>query len=66
MVLRNVVPSAVLRCVTASEVRETRAGRDQGRVVSTPGAFIEVVYPEQSSVAYVWTIDTFTAVWTSD
>jgi hypothetical protein len=56
----------ILACEYDDEVRETRAGRGTGRVFRTPGAYVHLVWPESSSVAYVWLKDTFVEVWTGD
>jgi hypothetical protein len=55
-----------LSCRVGRRVRETKAGGGSGQVVATPGGFIELVYPEQSSVAFVWDGQHFIEVWTSD
>ena len=56
----------ILSCELGPEVRETKAGRGSGRVVRTPGAFVHVTWPESAAVAYVWNMDRFLEVWTSD
>ena len=57
---------AEMSCVRGRSVRETRASGGSGRVVRTPGAYVELVWPESSSVAFVWYKDHFIEVWTSD
>lgn len=55
-----------LSCPSGMQVRETRAGRGNGRVITAPGAYVHRVWAESSSVAYVWSTDRFLEVWTSD
>ena len=65
-VLSRERPGGILSCPLGPEVRETRAGRGSGRVIRTPGAYVHLVWPEASSVAYVWSAGKFLEVWTSD
>lgn len=55
-----------LSCKFGAEVKETAAGGGIGRIVKAPGAFLELVKPESSSVAFVWSNGSFKEVWTSD
>ena len=55
-----------LYCQKGNKVKETLAGDSKGRVFKTPGAYIELVMPEASSVAYFWNGNKFEEVWTSD
>lgn len=55
-----------LSCKLGSEVKETVAGRGKGKTYKTPGAFLELVKPESSSVAFVWNKNSFQEIWTAD
>lgn len=55
-----------LNCKFGNEVKETVAGSGKGKVYKTPGTFLELIKPESSSVAFVWTKGSFKEVWTSD
>ncbi len=55
-----------LNCKLGSEVKETIAGGGKGRIIKTPGAYLELVKPESSSVTYVWTNKSFKEIWTAD
>lgn len=57
---------AQLECRFGKTVRETEASPHSGKEHKTPGAYIEIIYPEASSVAYVWTNGKFSEIWTSD
>ena len=62
-------PAGVLRCQYGPQVTETStisAGAAPPRVLKTPGAYVHLIFPETSSVAYVWTKDRFVEIWTSD
>jgi len=61
-------PAGILKCEYGPQVTETKAGRGdrQPRVLNTPGAYVHLIFPDSSSVAYVWTKDRFVEVWTSD
>jgi hypothetical protein len=60
--------AGILRCQYGPQVTETTAGRGdpQPKVLKTPGAYVHLIFPETSSVAYVWTADRFVELWTSD
>jgi hypothetical protein len=58
--------TATLACRLGLEVRTTEAGRETLRTVRTPGAFLELIYPEASSEAVVWNGRAFDVVSTSD
>ncbi len=55
-----------LNCKFGTEVKETVAGSGKGRTYKTPGAFLELIKPESSSVAFVWNKGSFREIWTSD
>lgn len=55
-----------LNCKVGNEVKETIAGGGKGKVYKTPGAFLELVKPESSAVAYIWNKGSFQEVWTAD
>lgn len=55
-----------LSCRLGLQISETVAGNARGRKFRTPGAFLEIIYPEASSIAYFWNGAEFKSVWTSD
>lgn len=55
-----------LNCKIGSEVKETIAGGGKGKTYKTTGAYLELVKPESSSVAYIWSKGSFQEVWTAD
>ena len=55
-----------LNCKFGSEVKETNLGSGKGKTYKTPGAYIELIKPESSAVAYIWFKGSFQEVWTSD
>lgn len=55
-----------LNCKVGAEVKETLAGSGKGKAFKTPGAYLELVKPESSSVAFIWKKDSFQEVWTAD
>lgn len=59
----------LLTCKTGGTITETLAGkgdRKTPRTFATNGKYVEIVYPECSSITYFWDKDHFTEVWTSD
>lgn len=59
-------PHMYLNCKMGAEVKETEAGGGKGKVHKTPGAFLELIKPESSSVAFIWQDKAFKEVWTAD
>ena len=55
-----------LSCRTGTEVKETVAASGKGKIFKAPGAYLELVKPESSSVAFIWNKNMFQEVWTSD
>jgi len=55
-----------LSCHFGKYLKETTAGRREGRIYETPGTYIQLSLPEGSSVAYFWDGKGFKEVWTSD
>ncbi len=55
-----------LSCRFGTEVKETLAGTGKGKSYKTPGAYLELVKPESSAVAYIWSNGAFKEVWTAD
>lgn len=55
-----------LNCKFGPEVKETVAGSGTGKTHKTPGAYLELIKPESSSVAYFWSNGKFKEVWTAD
>lgn len=55
-----------LICKQGIEVKETAAGSGKGRLFKTPGAYLELVKPESSAVAFIWNKGSFQEVWTAD
>lgn len=55
-----------LNCKLGSEVKETIAGGGKGRTIKTPGAYLELIKPESSAVAFIWNKKSFQEIWTAD
>ena len=57
-----------LACKYGTELRETGAGPDKGerRTFKIDGAYITLLQPESSEVAYFWMDGDFKEVWLSD
>lgn len=61
-------PEMHLSCHFGKFIRETSAGKGkgEGKIYKTNGTYIQLAYPEGSSVAYFWTGKGFKEVWTAD
>jgi hypothetical protein len=59
-------PHMFLSCKFGPEVKETLTGSGTGKTHKTPGAYLELIKPESSSVAYIWNNGKFKEVWTAD
>jgi len=61
-------PGMYLTCHFGKSIKETSAGKGEGKVYPTGGTYIKLTQPESSSVVYFWNSDknTFQEVWTSD
>ena len=57
-----------LNCKYGMEIKETSAGpgKREGRTFKIDGAFITLLQPESSEVAYFWMDGEFKEVWVSD
>jgi hypothetical protein len=57
-----------MSCHLGMEVKETIAGKGKKKVkiYKTNGTYLQVIYPEASSVAYFWKDNRFEKIWTSD
>ncbi len=55
-----------LQCKIGPSVKESSAAGGTGKIVKTPGAYLELFAPESSSVAFVWNKGSFQEVWTGD
>ena len=57
-----------ISCHFGKEIKETMAGKGEKKVKihKTNGTYLQVIYPESSSVVYFWKDNKFKAVWTSD
>lgn len=65
-VVANGKPHMFLSCKIGSEVKETIAGGGSGKIHKTPGAYLQLMKPESSAVAYVWNKGSFQEIWTAD
>jgi len=52
-----------MRCERGSKVRGTRADTEGGSIYETPGAYVELSYPESSSVVFYHENGAFREVW---
>lgn len=59
-------PHMFLSCKIGNEVTETISGGGNGKVFKAPGAYLTLVKPESSAVAYIWKKNSFQEVWTAD
>lgn len=59
-------PNMFLSCKISSEVKESSAAGGAGKVYKTKGAFIELIKPESSAVAFLWEKNSFKEIWTAD
>lgn len=55
-----------LNCKIGNEVKETSSAGGKGKTHKAPGAYIELVKPESSTVAYIWSKGSFQEVWEAD
>ena len=57
-----------MTCHFGKEIKETIAGKGKKKVKihKTNGTYLQVIYPETSSVAYFWKDNKFKKIWTSD
>ena len=55
-----------LNCTIGISLKETIAAGEKGKVHKTPGAYLKLVKPESSAVAYYWNKGIFQEVWTSE
>lgn len=61
--------SPYLSCKFGKSITETASGkgnREEAVAYRTSGAYVELEYPESSSVAYFWDGTEFKEIWTSD
>jgi hypothetical protein len=57
-----------MSCHFGMEIKETIAGEGKRkvRIHKTNGTYLQIIYPEASSVVYFWKDNKFKEIWTSD
>ena len=65
-VVQKDMPNMHLSCHFGKSIKETTAGKKEGKIFKTLGTYLKLTQPEGASVAYFWDGHGFVEVWTSD